>query len=171
MPLVDGDRDLLEAGARGAAEAILRLTHRESARLLGADAEPIGALIARVAPRAVVIGFRVAGGVDGCFALVLSEAGARSLAHDMIGGKRAPSSTDKLGKRATAAVTELGNIAVSAFMNGAAELTQQTCIPSVPTFSAGDAAQVVPAALGGAADPLIARVTVGDVDVELVLAR
>ncbi|MBI1945923.1 MAG: chemotaxis protein CheC [Deltaproteobacteria bacterium] len=171
MSLTDADRDLLEAGAREAAEAILRLTRRESARMLAADVESLDAVVARVAPRAVAVAFQVSGGVTGHFALVLSEAGARALAHDLIGGKHVQTSTEKLGKRVTAALTELGNITASAFMNGAADLLHQSCVPSVPTFALGAPAQLVPGALGGATQALVVRLLIGDVDVELVLAR
>jgi hypothetical protein len=41
----------------------------------------------------------------------------------------------------------------------------------VPTFALGDPAQLVPGALGGAAQALVVRLLIGDVDVELVLAR
>ena len=171
MPLGDADRDLLEAGAREAAEAILRLTHRESARILAAGNEPAAAVVGRVAPRAVVIGFHISGGVVGRFAVAVSEAGARALAHEMIGGKQGHTSADKLGKRVIAALTELGNIVASAFMNGVAELVHESCVPSVPVFSNGDPAQVLPGALGGATEALVVRLVIGDVDVELMLAR
>lgn len=165
------DRDLLEAGAREAAEAIMRLSHRESARMVAAGAEGVPAVIERAGPRAVVVSFTVKGALDGRFAVVLSETGARALAGDMIGGKAAHSATDKLGRRVQAALTEMGNIAASAFMNGAAELLRAACVPSVPSLTFGDAAAIIPTALNGAGEVLVVRLVVGDVSVDLALAR
>lgn len=163
------DRDLLEAGAREAAEAILRLSHHESARILTAGSEPLSALIARLGPRAVVVGFTVNGGVSGRFALAVDEAGAHALAAAMTGA--AVAAKDKLGKRSLAALTELGNIAASAFMNGAAELLHKSCVPSVPSLAVGDPAALLPAALGNGSAAQVARVAIGDLHVELALAR
>lgn len=171
MPLRAGDRDLLEAGAREAAEAIMRLAHRESARITAVDEEPMQAVIERLSPRAVVVGFTVSGGVDGRFALLLTDAAARVVAHAMVGGRHTQAPSDKLGKRMTAALTELGNIAASAFMNGVAEEVHRSCVPSVPEFASGDPAVVVPAALGGGSAVQVARLLIGDVEVELALAR
>ena len=163
------DRDLLEAGAREAAEAIMRLTHHETARMLSADREAVAAMFARVGPRAVVVAFTVSGGVHGRFALAVGERGAGSLAAAMTGNSGAGSAADRLGKRALAALTELGNIAASAFMNGAAELLHESCVPSVPSVTVGDPVELLPAALGGAAAAHVARLIVGDVEVELAL--
>ncbi|MCC7073273.1 MAG: hypothetical protein IT383_18280 [Deltaproteobacteria bacterium] len=171
MPLRDAERDLLEAGARDAAEAILRLAQRESARILSVDVEPLSALVARLAPRAVVVGFVVSGGVQGRFALVLTEPAARVIAQAMVGGRHTLVPSEKLGKRLTGALTELGNIAASAFMNGVAELVHQSCVPSVPAFGHGDAAEVLPAALGDALEVQVARLIIGEVEVELAFAR
>ncbi len=171
MPLRDGDRDLLEAGAREAAEAIMRLAHRESARIVAVDEEPVGSLVERLAPRAVAVGFAVTGGVEGRFALVLSENAARAIGQAMLGGRHGQGPSDKLGKRMTAALTELGNIAASAFMNGVADQVHRSCVPSVPAFANGEAAQVIPAALGDAGAVQVARLLIGDVEVELALAR
>lgn len=165
------DRDLLEAGAREAAEAILRLSHHESARILTAGSEPLSALIARLGPRAVVVGFTVNGGVNGRFALAVDEAGAHALSAAMTGGGAPGAGKDKLGKRALAALTELGNIAASAFMNGAAELLHKSCVPSVPSLAFGDPAELLPAALGNGSAAQVARVAIGDLHVELALAR
>ena len=169
MVLRDADRDLVEAGAREAAEAIMRLARRESGRMLSVDAERLEALCGRVAPRAVVVGFTVSGAIEGHFALVIAEAGARALANDMIGAKPGHAAAEKLGRRGTAALTELGNIAASAFLNGAAELLRASCVPSVPSLFVGDPAQLVPDALGGAAEALVVRLMIGDVDVEIAL--
>lgn len=170
MPLRDAERDLLEAGARDAAEAILRLAQRESARILSVDVEPLSALVARLAPRAVVVGFVVSGGVQGRFALVLTEPAARVIAQAMVGGRHTQVPSEKLGKRLTGALTELGNIAASAFMNGAAELLHQSCLPSVPSLAVGDPAELLPKALSGRSQAQVARVEVGGVHVELLLA-
>ena len=171
MALRDADRDLLEAGAREAAEAIMRLARRETGRMLSVDTERLEALCVRVAPRAVVVGFTVNGALEGRFALIIAEPGARALASDMIGAKQGHPPAEKLGRRATAALTELGNIAASAFLNGAAELLRASCVPSVPSFHVGDPAHLLPDALGGAHEALVVRLVIGDVDVEIALVR
>ncbi|MCC7110038.1 MAG: chemotaxis protein CheC [Deltaproteobacteria bacterium] len=164
----EADHDLLEAGAREAAEAILRLARQESARLVAAGREPVGNVMVRVGPRAVIIGFTVSGGVGGPFAIAMSEDAGRTLAAAMM-GRTAPAG-EKLGKRAVAALAELGNIAASAFMNGAAELLHQSCLPSVPSLAVGDPAELLPKALSGRSQAQVARVEVGGVQVELLLA-
>lgn len=165
------DGDVLEAGAREAAEALLRLAQRESARIVFAGSEPVSAVVERAGPRAVVVGFTVSGGLQGRFALVLADPAARALATAMTGPGRGQDGDEKLGKRALAALTELGNIAASAFMNGAAELLHQSCIPSVPSLHHGDPAEHVPAVLGGASTAEIARLDIGDIHVDVALVR
>ncbi len=124
---------VVEAGAHEAAAALARLlrvpVHAENFTSLdvGQLAASHGASSGE--GRVVVIAFDASGGVKGTFALVVDDAVAAWLASRLTG---AVTLDGAIGKGALAALAEFGNIAASAFLNGAARVVGRTCLPSVP---------------------------------------
>lgn len=123
---------VVEAGAHEAAAALARLlrvpVHAEGFTSL--DTAQLGATHgAASAAQLVVIAFDASGGVKGTFALVVNDDVAAWLASRLTG---AATLDGAVGKGALAALAELGNIAASAFLNGAARVVGRTCLPSVP---------------------------------------
>lgn len=169
-PAPDRERalELAQAGANEAALAIARMLPKVTAARV-APLETLGddALAKRHAPRALVVSFTVSGAVAGRFAVVTSEAHARALAKELLPSLKG----DGLPKKAVGALTELGNIGASAYLNGIADMLNASCVPSVPTCTLDDAHTAVAQALGDAHAPLIvARVTAGPHEVDLALA-
>ena len=88
----------------------------------------------------VTVRFDVTGGVVGTFVLLLDDGAARALHRQL--APRAPSLTNKpLSASALAALSELGNIAVSACLNSFARGIGVACVPSVPHLVQGPASE------------------------------
>lgn len=90
----------------------------------------------------VTLAFETTGGAPGHLAFVLDEAVAARLVASLTGAHEA-----ELGTAALMALAEVGNIAASAFLNGAATVVGCTCLPSVPRVSHAPVEQSVRAAL------------------------
>ena len=163
----DDASDLVAAGAAEAARAIALLLRRPSLAVKGKDVVDVAALAARIGPRALVVGFTVSGGLPGRFALATTEAHAQKLAHDLVG----PQKIDGLSKRALGALTELGNIGASAYLNGVARALDTACVPSVPSLLVDDADKAVAHAFGSASAIDVVRLDGGGVFIDLCFAR
>lgn len=134
---IDEESALLElcsAGAGAAADAL--------ARFLDAKALPVGAAVfisvsdleALVGDHVAAIGFRLSGGFEGALVHVLSAADADAMLARVPGGRP---SGGVSGDRGRGALSEIGNIAASAFLNAVATRVRRACLPSVPRFSEG----------------------------------
>jgi chemotaxis protein CheC len=157
-------KDLVEAGAAEAGRAIALLLRRPKVVVASIDVVDVATLAQRLGPRALVVGFMVSGGFPGRFALAASEAHALKLAADLVGG------SGGLTKKALGALTELGNIGASAYLNGVARALDTACVPSVPSVAVDDATSAISHALGaGSVD--VAQLDAGGVLIELCLAR
>jgi chemotaxis protein CheC len=119
------ERNLIEAGAQEAARAMALLLRRPVA-VRSIETASLDAIAHKLGPRALVVGFTVSGGLPGKFALATSEENAGKLAHDLVG-------KSTLDKKSIGALTELGNIGASAFLNGVARALDTACVPSVPS--------------------------------------
>jgi chemotaxis protein CheY-P-specific phosphatase CheC len=106
-----------------------------------AEAEFVDAL-GGTASHAVGIWFTVTGTSVTRFALLMRESDALALA-----GRLLRADVSSLDGRAQAALSELGNIAASAFLNGVAAAAPQTArssvLPSVPKLEHGSACDVM----------------------------
>lgn len=156
--------DVVEAGAREAGRAVARLLKTAGYSVEGVEELSAATVAARHAPRALVVSFALTGALRGSFALVISEEGARALAVSLVGG-----AGDQLSKRQLGALTELGNIGASAYLNGVAKQLRATCLPSVPSLLIDESARAVEAALGKSEHVQLARVVLGRHAVDLAL--
>jgi chemotaxis protein CheY-P-specific phosphatase CheC len=140
---VPSPRTTVESGARAAALAIGRILRRPG---MAADVdEPVRAeLEARLGARAVGIWFTVTGDSSGRFAALVAEQDAVALAGHLV----RENTVATLGERELAALSELGNIAASAFLNGIAALIRGSMVPSVPELIADTTDAVLNVALG-----------------------
>lgn len=166
----NGDRslELAQAGANEAALAIARLLKVSAARVAPLEklaSNGVATLAQRHGPRALVVSFTFTGAIEGRFAVVTSESHAKALAKELLPSLKG----DGLPKKAVGALTELGNIGASGFLNGIADMLNATCVPSVPTCVVDDAAHVLTRVFG-AGELIVARVTAGPHDVDLALA-
>src|SRR4051812_20138024 len=127
-------RELVEAGALEAGRALALLLRKPALPVRSVDVVDPTALARRLGPRALVVGFTISGGLPGRFALLTSEKNAYQIALDLVGSMGAPNKDGALGKRAVGALTELGNIGASAFLNGVARALETACVPSVPSL-------------------------------------
>lgn len=95
---------------------------------------------------AAVIAFELSGGVTGGLLLVLAPPAASVVAKGLLGA--APEGPlSELSAHAKGALSEAGNIVVSAFLNELARVVGKTCLPSIPHFAAGNARSAVKEAL------------------------
>ena len=137
-----GNEQIVTAGAQEAAAALQRLlrvpVHADS--VIGLDAAQ---LAATHAARVVAIVFDASGGINGTLAVVVDEPVAAWLAGRLTGAVL----DGVVGKGALAALAELGNIAASAFLNGAAAVAGRTCLPSVPRVLHAPTGEAVTAAV------------------------
>lgn len=155
---------MVEFGAREAARAVARLVKSVGFSVEGVDVMSARALAARHTPRALVVSFTVSGGLQGTFALVASEEHARRLALALVGGP-----AEALSRRQLGALTELGNIGVSAYLNGVAQRLGATCLPSVPSLLLDQSHRAVEAAFGASTGVHVARLALGAEAVDLAL--
>src|SRR5690606_362277 len=86
----------------------------------------------RVGPDVTAIGFRLSGGFEGALVHVLTPGDADALLERLPG--RGALGTGR-NERARGALSEVGNIAASAFLNAVATHVRRACLPSVPRFS------------------------------------
>jgi len=136
--------ELLTHGAREAAQALVRLL-RLPVVVGDVVAQAPAALAAQCGPGAVVaITFDTSGGVVGTLALVIDDGIAARLAARLMGQD---AHGGALGPTQLAALAELGNIAASAFLNGAARVVRRACLPSVPRVGHAPAATLLAALL------------------------
>lgn len=166
MPLMadaDSVLELAQAGANEAALAIARLLRVSSARVELIERVARDVFARRHSPRALVVAFTISGAVHGRFAVVTSEAQARTIARELV-----PFTGDGLPEQAVGALTELGNIGASAYLNGISDMTQMSCVPSVPSCAIDEATAAITAALGPSL--LVARLTAGPHQMDLALS-
>lgn len=137
----------MQAGAHEAAAALSRLLRVPvlADAFTSLDARQLGAAHGE---RVVVVALEASGGVNGSFALVINDDVAASLAGRLTG---ASTLEGAVGKGALAALAELGNIAASAFLNGAARVVGRTCVPSVPRVVHAPASDAIGGVIGGSA--------------------
>lgn len=122
------------------------------------------ALAALHGPRAVVVSFRVTGPANGAFALVATEEGAAVLAERLVG-----QGDGALSPRQLDALREVGNIGVSAYLNGLARLVGRACLPSVPALVHGSADVAVDSAFAGRQDLQVVRLALEPTQLTLAL--
>ena len=147
---------VVQAGAQEAAQALSRLLRRpvDVAGYATADARQLENSHDKFV---VVLAFEASGGAPGQLVFVLDEAVAAAVVASLTGA-----SSTELSKAALSALAEVGNIAASAFLNGAARVVGATCLPSVPRVSHAPVEQIVVAVLP--ARPFhLARLTIDDV--------
>jgi hypothetical protein len=140
------DRAHVEAGARAAALAVGRLLRRPGMAADVDEATP-DVVLARAGARAVAVWFTVVGAHGGRFAALLTEEDALGLTRHLL--KPTPkTSPGSVNKHEKAALSELGNIVASAFLNGVAGAAGRY-VPSVPTLVVDSGPIAVEQALGG----------------------
>ncbi len=127
--------------ARESAQALARLLRRQVT--VGAldvvDLAHLGRGHARVG---VTLAFETSGGAPGHLAFILDEDVAVRLVAGLTGAHDA-----ELGTMALMALAEVGNIAASAYLNGAASVVGRACLPSVPRVSHAPVEQSIRAAM------------------------
>jgi chemotaxis protein CheY-P-specific phosphatase CheC len=157
------ERALVEAGANAAARALGQLL-KAPVVVAEVSSGPLSTVAARHAPRACAVTFTVTGALAGRFVLLAREDAARDIATALVGSANE--------KRLMGALTELGNITASAFLNGVAALLETSCVPSVPDIEIGDAEKALTTAIGHAGEVLFARLTTrSGQTIDLVLSR
>ena len=163
--------ELVRHGAHEAARALALLLRCASVPVASVESVTHAELAARYLvdgqTRALVVAFTVAGGFPGQFAVAASEADARVFAAELVGRFR----SEKFSKRALGALTELANIAASAYFNGVARAIDTACVPSVPILVLDDAESAVDSALGSSSEIAVVRLQVGGAALDLALAR
>ncbi len=147
---------VVSAGAQECAQALSRLLRRS------VDVDGYATADARALENShdrfvVVLAFETTGGAPGQLVFVLDETVAASVVAALTGA-----TSTELSKAALSALAEVGNIAASAFLNGAARVVGVTCLPSVPRVSHAPVEQIVVAVLPPRPFHL-ARVSLGDV--------
>ncbi len=132
---------VVQHGAHEAAQALSRLLRRTVTveGFATADARTVAWGHDKIV---VVLAFEATGGAPGQLVFVLDESVAASVVASLTGAVSA-----ELSKAALSALAEVGNIAASAFLNGAARVVGATCLPSVPRVSQAPAEQAVVAVL------------------------
>ena len=132
---------VVQHGAHEAAQALSRLLRRPVTvtGFATADARTVSYAHDKIV---VVLAFEATGGAPGQLVFVLDENVAASVVASLTGA-----TSTELSKAALSALAEVGNIAASAFLNGAARVVGATCLPSVPRVSQAPAEQAVVAVL------------------------
>ncbi len=131
----------MQHGAQESASALSRLLRKP----VGVDTfatDDVSGVIAEHGKVGVVMAFDTEGGVPGHLAFIADEAIAARLVASLTGAEQ----TD-LNAQAMMALAEVGNIAASAFLNGAARVVGKTCLPSVPRVRHAPVEQAVRGAL------------------------
>ncbi len=139
--VTDLSAKVVQQGAQEAASALSRLLRRPF------GVEGFGVIDVSDIPRShgrigVVLAFEATGGFPGHLAFVIDEDVAAGLVASLTGADHT-----ELNTSALMALAEVGNIAASAFLNGAARVTSATCMPSVPRTSHAPVEQAVRGAL------------------------
>lgn len=146
---------VVQTGAQDAAQALTRLLRRpvEVAGYARVDARAVEHAHDRFV---VVLAFETTGGAPGTLVFVLDETVAASVVAALTGAV-----STELSKSALSALAEVGNIAASAFLNGASRVVGGTCLPSVPRTSHAPVEQILNAVLPPR-PLLLARLDVAD---------
>lgn len=134
---IDEESALLELcsdGARAAADALARFLDAEALPVEPAVVIAVRDLESLVGKHVAAIGFRLSGGFEGALVHVLGAADADAMLARVPGGTPTGGAS---GARGRGALSEIGNIAASAFLNAVATRVRRACLPSVPRFSAG----------------------------------
>lgn len=140
-PNNDSIAHVVQQGAYESASGLSRLLRRPIA-VDSFDVVDLQRLARAHARIGVTLAFETSGGLPGHLAFVLDEAVAVRLVAGLTGAVDA-----ELGTTALMALAEVGNIAASAFLNGAAAVVGCTCLPSVPRVSHAPIEQGVRASL------------------------
>jgi chemotaxis protein CheY-P-specific phosphatase CheC len=155
-PLSDSSHTLAAlcgAGTRAAAAAVGRLIAARSTAVEAPELLSRAALTELLGsgPK-MAAAFEVSGGLEGALWLVLDVAAARCLADSVLGGAGKGESLDE---RALAALSEIGNIGASAFLNAVADRINVACLPSVPRLLFGDALEISGSLASGLGEDLL----------------
>jgi chemotaxis protein CheY-P-specific phosphatase CheC len=121
---------LAQQGAHEAAQALACLLHLPVAAYAVTNLAPGLLRETHGHDDVIVIAFDVTGGVSGRLALVMNVDVARLFAERLLG--RRAKAAPWLGPASRGALSELGNIVASAFLNGVARLLHRSCLLSVP---------------------------------------
>jgi chemotaxis protein CheY-P-specific phosphatase CheC len=132
---------IVQHGAQESASALSRLLRRPVG-VFGFALDDVSGVVADHGKIGVVMAFETSGGVPGHLAFIADEGSAARLVASLTGAKDAD-----LNAPALMALAEVGNIAASAFLNGAARVVGKTCLPSVPRVSHAPIDQAVRGAL------------------------
>ncbi len=117
---------MVQQGAQEAASALSRLLRRPIG-VEGFGVIDVGDIARSHGRIGVVLAFETTGGFPGHLAFVIDEDVAASVVASLTGADHT-----ELNTAALMALAEVGNIAASAFLNGASRVTGMTCMPSVP---------------------------------------
>jgi chemotaxis protein CheY-P-specific phosphatase CheC len=133
--------DWAPQAARESAQALARLLRR-SVMVAALDVVDLANVACGHARIGVTLAFETSGGAPGYLAFILDEDVAVRLVAGLTGADDA-----ELGTMALMALAEVGNIAASAYLNGAASVVGRACLPSVPRVSHAPVEQSVRAAM------------------------
>jgi chemotaxis protein CheC len=151
------DRLLLicREGAGGAGSALATFVGKPDASLdvEMSEADSAEALAKHVAgEEAVVVGFELSGDAGGVLVAMLSAAAARRVAGSLLG--TAQDDVDLADPRVHGALSEVGNIVASAFLNAMSSVLGAPCLPSVPDLNREEGGAAVKRALDRASASL-----------------
>lgn len=164
---------LCDAGAHAVASALGRFIGRDDPLDVTAEIIAFGA-VQVPDERLVAVAFDLSGAVHGAMVQLVGDGTARFLIGRLVGAE--PEGA-VYGARERGALSEVGNIIASAFLNAVADRLGKACLPSVPRFLHGTGDDVLRRALRGpdaaepAEDALAFRVVcdLGDAPGRLVL--
>jgi chemotaxis protein CheC len=132
------DRLLLicREGASGAGSALATFVGKPDASLEVEmlDADSPASLARHIAgEEAVVVGFELSGDAGGVLVAMLSAQAARRVAGSLLGAEQ--HDVDLSDPRVHGALSEVGNIVASAFLNAMSSVLRAPCLPSVPDLN------------------------------------
>jgi len=169
----DGDTlgSVVWAGATQVASALDRVLGG-GVRIVRAEPVSFGALVAPEV-RAAAVAFDLSGGLAGTMVHIVDDDTARRLVARLLGHAQTVAGAYDTSDRG--ALSEIGNIAASAFLNALADHLGRACLPSVPRFVHGTTGELLGRALRGAdgraphADTLVLVVQIEAEDGRLLL--
>lgn len=142
-------------GASGAGSALATFVGKPDASLDVdvLEADSADALARHVAgEEAVVVGFELSGDAGGVLVAMLSAPAACRVAGSLLGA--AQEDVDLSDPRVHGALSEVGNIVASAFLNAMSKVIGAPCLPSVPDLNRDEGAAAVARALDRASASL-----------------